>query len=166
MAVGIKSNEPDARIVYADIIDLPPYHVPEKERMSMLSRASQFSSFDALAGYTEMIDEEEREVGSFEKLSETEMDIMNAKINLIADAVENDHCPVLRFIYFIDDISKPGGSYVSITERVRRVDMTSRTIQLFKKVGISESYMILDMDRIRDITGDLVDGVDDEFGST
>lgn len=160
MAKGIKSNEPNARVVYADIIRLPHWQSPTRTLMSAYERAAQFSPFAALTGYEDMIDEEAREVGVFHELTESEMEVLNQKISLIADALENDHHPVLKFTYFITDIAKVGGSYVTMTERVRKIDTVGRKIQLFKTVGASKSYMELEMDKIRDISGELVDGIE------
>ena len=98
-----------------------------------------------------MVYEEAREVGVQADLSETEMEVLNRKLSLIADVLENGPHPVLKFTYFIDDIAKTGGSYVCITERVRKVDNVSRKIQLYKTVGLSKNYMELDMDKIKDI---------------
>ncbi len=64
---------------------------------------------------------------------------------------------MLKFTYFIADVAKAGGSYVSITERVRRVDAVGKKIQLYKKTGLSGSYMELEMAKIKDISGELVD---------
>ena len=160
MAKGIKSNEPDARVVYADIIRLPHWQSPTRTPMTAYERAAQFSPFAALTGYEDMIDEEAREVGAWEPLSEPALEIPNAKITRIAAAIEEGIHPVIRFEYFIEDAAKDGGSYVSITERVRRIDTVERRIQLFKQVGISKRYMELDMGKIRDISGELVDGIE------
>lgn len=160
MAKGIKSNEPDARVVYADILSLPHWQSPTRTPMSEYERAAQFSSFNALAGYEDMVGEEAREVGSFQELTESEMEVLNQKINLIADVLAYGHHPVLKFTYFITDIAKVGGSYVTMTERVRKIDDIVRKIQLFKTVGAGKSYMELEMDKIRDISGDLVDFID------
>ena len=151
MAKGIKSNEPDARVVYADIIRLPHWQSPTRTPMSAYERAAQFSPFAALTGYEDMIDEEAREVGAWEPMSETALEILNAKITRIAAAIEEGVHPVIRFEYFIEDAAKDGGSYVSITERVRWIDTVGRKIQLFKTVGVSKSYMELEMGKIRDI---------------
>ena len=107
-----------------------------------------------------MVSEEAREVGVQADLSETEMEVLNRKLGLIADVLENGHHPVLKFTYFIDDIAKMGGFYVCITERVRKVDIVNRKIQLYKTVGLSKSYMDLDMDKVKDISGDLVDYIE------
>ena len=156
----LNNNKPNARVVYADIIDLPHWKSPVRAPMTAHERAAQFSSFKALDGYEDMVYEEAREVGVQADLSETEMEVLNRKLSLIADVLENGHHPVLKFTYFIDDIAKTGGSYVCITERVRNVNNVNRKIQLYKTVGLSKSYMELDMDKIKDISGDLVDYIE------
>ena len=55
MAKGITEKEPDPRIVYADIIDLPHHQSPTRPRMSLYARSAQFAPFAALSGYDEMI---------------------------------------------------------------------------------------------------------------
>ena len=160
MNESLNNNKPNTRVVYADIIDLPHWKSPVRAPMTAHERAAQFSSFKALDGYEDMVYEEAREVGVQADLSETEMEVLNRKLSLIADILENGHRPVLKFTYFIDDIAKTGGSYVCITERVRKVDNVNRKIQLYKTVGLSKSYMELDMDKIKDISGDLVDYIE------
>ena len=150
----VKNNDP--RVVYADIINIPHWRSPKRPPMSPYERAAQFSSFNALEGYEDMVGEEARIVGEQEKLTETEMEILNQKINLIADVLEDGHHPILTFTYFLNDRMKQGGSYVTMTERVRKIDAVNRKIVLFKTVGTSQRYMELDMDKIKDISGDLV----------
>ena len=156
MTKGIKSNEPDARIVYSDIIGLPHWQSPTRTPMSAYERAAQFSSFNALEGYEDMVGEEARVVDTQEELTETEMEILNQKINLIADVIEDGHHPILTFTYFLNDSMKQGGSYVTMTERVRKIDAVGKKIQLFRTVGASKRFMELDMDKIKDISGDMV----------
>lgn len=160
MTKGIKSNEPDARIVYADIIRLPHWQSTKRTPMSAYERAAQFSSFNALEGYEDMVGEEARVVDTQEELTETEMEILNQKINLIADVIEDGHHPILTFTYFLNDSMKQGGSYVTMTERVRKIDAVGKKIQLFRTVGASNSYMELDMDKIKDISGELVNYIE------
>ena len=160
MTKGIKSNEPDARVVYADIIRLPHWQSPTRTPMSAYERAAQFSSFNALEGYEDMVGEEARIVDTQEELTETEMEILNQKINLIADVIEDGHHPILTFTYFLNDSMKQGGSYVTMTERVRKIDAVGKKIQLFRTVGASKSYMELDMDKIKDISGELVNYIE------
>lgn len=107
-----------------------------------------------------MVDEETREIGKQQTLSEAELEILNQKINLIYDMLEDGHHPILTFTYFICDCFKSGGSYVTITERVKKIDTVGRKIVLFRRTGTSKSYMELEMDKIKDISGDLVDFIE------
>ena len=52
-----RKSEPDPRVVYADIIDLPHWESPSRPRMSLYNRAAQFSPFAALSGYDDIIRE-------------------------------------------------------------------------------------------------------------
>ena len=160
MTKGLCKSEPDARVVYADIIDLPHFHVPGRPYMDSWSRAAQFSAFNALEGYEDMVNEEAREVGVQETMSESKLEVLNQKINLIYDVLEDGYHPVLKFTYFLDDLLKTGGSYVTMTERVRKIDAINRKIQLYRMIGKSNRYMELDMDKIGDISGDLVDHIE------
>ena len=160
MTQGIKEGEPDARILYADIIDLPHYHVPGKPYMDDLSRSAQFSAFNALEGYEEMVDEEARVVGDKIVLTETQKEVLNQKLTLIADVIEDHIYPEIAFTYFVPDANKDGGSYEVVTEKVRKVDVVNRQIELFRKVGIAGSYMRIDMDKILNISGELVDYIE------
>lgn len=56
---------------------------------------------------------------------------------------------------------KEGGSYVKMTERVRKIDTVNHRIELYKTVGTSQSYMELDMDKIKDISGDILNHISD-----
>ncbi len=55
-----KNTVPDASEVYADIIDLPHHRSDKHPHMSLQDRAVQFAPFAALAGYEDMIKQEEQ----------------------------------------------------------------------------------------------------------
>ena len=55
---------------YDDIINLPHHQSAKHPRMSMKERAAQFSAYDTLAGYYDMIDEEARPTESAAELAE------------------------------------------------------------------------------------------------
>ena len=76
---GITDKEPDARVVYANIIEHPHWQSPTRKRMSMYNRAGQFSPFDAFVGYSDMIAEEERVTEGQLELEEYELGILNRK---------------------------------------------------------------------------------------
>lgn len=58
MTKGYRKNEPDPRIVYKDIIDMPHHQSLTHPHMSLYDRAAQFAPFAALTGYEDMINEE------------------------------------------------------------------------------------------------------------
>ena len=85
MEKGIQKKEPDPRIVYADIIDLPHHQSSTRPHMSLYDRAAQFSSYKALTGYEDMVAEEARVTEEKISLEEFELELLNQKLQLIAD---------------------------------------------------------------------------------
>ena len=81
MAKGITGKEPDPRIVYADIIDLPHHQSSKHLHMSLYDRAAQFASYKALSGYEDMIGEEARQTNRKIDLEEPGLDVLNQKLN-------------------------------------------------------------------------------------
>lgn len=160
MSKRITEKEPDPRIVYADIINLP-YHKSDKyPHMSLYDRSAQFSSYKALSGYEDMVAEEARIVGERIVLEGHELDLLNQKLELIADVIRDGHIPELSITYFVPDDKKEGGKYVTVTGKIKCVDSAFGQIQLDsgnKKV----SGRKIDIDKILTITGDLVDYLDD-----
>ena len=157
MTKGITSQEPDPRIVYADIIDHPHHQSSTHPHMSLYDRAAQFSSYKALSGYEDMIAEEARLTDRMVKLEDHDLDVLNQKLSLIADVLLDEESPLITFTVFVPDESKSGGSYVTIEDQVKKIDTVRRKVVLQSKrerSGINES---IDFDRIVDISGDLVD---------
>lgn len=109
MAKGITGKEPDPRIVYADIIDLPHWQSPTRPHMSLYDRSAQFASYKALSGYEDMVAEEARITDEEMQLSESKITMLNQKLNLIADAVKDGTHPELTFTVFVPDEKKSGG---------------------------------------------------------
>lgn len=145
------TGKENAREIYGDIMDIPHWEPVKHERMSLFERASQFSPFAALTGYDEMIDEEAREVDAQETLSDEDMEILDRKINQIAEMLENGETPEIVVTYFIPDERKSGGKYVTSKEAVRRIDTVDRCIEVCRKVGVSGRYMRVGLDRVKGI---------------
>jgi hypothetical protein len=103
MTKGITEKEPDPRVIYADIIDLPHHQSPTRPHMSLYDRAAQFAPFAALTGYDDMVAEEARIVENKVELSETEIDLLNQKLSLIADVIEKGEKPKVTITYFVPD---------------------------------------------------------------
>ena len=156
MSKGITGKEPDPRVVYADIIDLPHHRSDTHPHMSLYDRSAQFSSYKALSGYEDMVAEEARLVDRKIELEGHELDLLNQKLELIADAIREGHFPELSVVYFVPDEKKAGGKYVTVTGKINKVDSAFGQIRLDsgnKKVNGKR----IDIDRILTITGDLVD---------
>lgn len=161
MTQGIKSNEPDARTVYADIIDLPHHQSSTHPHMSLYDRAAQFSSYKALSGYEDMVAEEARLTFSKPELAEYELELLNQKLNLIADVVDDGTHPTVTISYFVPDERKSGGAVVDITDTIKRIDNVSGQVILMstRESGINE---VIEIKSILSIRGDLVDNLNDE----
>lgn len=161
MTKGLKDGEPNGRDVYPDIIDHPHWQSPPRPHMSLYDRAAQFSAFDALAGYSDMVAEEQRETGTQVELEEYELEALNQKLNLISDVIADGEKPVVTFTYFVPDEKKAGGEYVEITDAVKKVDSVGRLVMLMSTEGKAGINKTISFDRIIEITGDLVDYMDD-----
>ena len=156
----MKPNE-DPKVVYADIIHHPHHQSETRAHMSLYDRAAQFSAFDALAGYSDMITEEARLTDSELVQDENAIELLNQKLTLIADMIEDGHRPVITFTVFVPDQLKNGGCYEDWTESVKKIDPIEQKIVLEKKnedTGINQS---IEISRIVAIQGDLVDYMDE-----
>ena len=116
---------------YDDIINLP-HHVSKKHpQMSLEARSAQFAPFAALTGYDEMIDETARVTNERKELNEEQKTMLDRKLREIQEKIETK--PEIAITYFIPDLIKDGGEYVSITGKVRKVDRYKNVIVLEDK---------------------------------
>ena len=145
-------KEPDPRIVYADIINLPHHQSTSRPHMSLYDRAAQFSSYKALTGYEDMVAEEARLTDDEMVLEEYEHSRLDQKLSLAAEAIRKGEHPTLTLTVFIPDASKSGGRYAQITDTIRRIDYAARKIILASTEGRGQQYKTIDFDRIRDIS--------------
>lgn len=161
MKGGIEEKEQDARIAYADIIDLPRWQSPSRTRMSLYDRSAQFSSYKALSGYEDMIGEEARVTDEELELSEYSLGKINRKLNLISDASDEGQHPTLTFTVFVPDEKKSGGKYIQITDAVKKIDAAERKVVLMSRTGKSGLNRTIPFESIAAIRGDLVDPLDE-----
>ena len=111
---------------YDDIINLPHYVSPTKPKMSMMDRAAQFSPFAALTGYDAAISETGRLTDSRIELTEEELDALNSKYQSLMDTIGTDI--EVSIVYFKPDDRKSGGTYLTIRDVVKKVDIYERWI--------------------------------------
>lgn len=119
---------------YDDIINLP-HHVSEKHpRLSMEQRAAQFAPFAALSGFEDAIDETSRFTESRIELNDEE----KIKINNILQKLKKEisRKPKAIITYFIPDIKKSGGEYVTKIDNVKKIDEFRQIIVLEDRTEI------------------------------
>lgn len=161
MTKGITEKEPDPRIVYADIIDLPHHQSPTRPHMSLYDRAAQFAPFAALTGYDDMVNEEARYVDQQIELDDASIELLNQKLTLISDVIEDGTKPTVSITYFEPDKLKAGGKYVTVTEKIKKIDPMAQKVILMKTMGPAGMNATIDIGRITEIHGELVDYMDD-----
>ena len=148
MTKGITGREPDPREVYGDIIDHPHWESPTHPPMSLYDRAAQFSAYDALAGYFDMIAEEARLTDAELLLDEDERELLNRELAHIEEAIRAGRQPRVTFTVFVPDPWKAGGSYQEITAAVRKLDLVGRRVVLSDRRADTGANETLDVERI------------------
>lgn len=104
---------------YDHIIGLP-HHVSKKHpQMSNYDRAAQFSSFKALTGFEDEIDESARYVEKRKPLTEMQQDALNKTFQKL----EELDLPLITVTYFVADEKKTGGVYMKYTGHFRILDI-------------------------------------------
>ncbi|MBQ7944267.1 MAG: hypothetical protein IJ326_09430 [Lachnospiraceae bacterium] len=105
---------------YDDIINLP-HHVSSKHpHMPALDRAAQFSPFAALTGHDAAIKETARLTDEQVELDEERKEELDRQLQEIR-AHLSEH-PEVTITFFVPDERKDGGSYVTVTGRVKKLD--------------------------------------------
>lgn len=138
---------------YDDIINLP-HHVSEKHpRMSLEARSAQFAPFAALTGYDEQVRETARLTNDRKELAEGLKMILNEKILSIKERLAE--LPEVTITYFVPDVRKKGGKYVSVTGKVKKIDEFKNIVvfddkkeipiqEIIEIVGVGDSQNISD----------------------
>ena len=135
---------------YDDIIGLPHHVSATRPRMSMIDRAAQFSPFQALTGYGAAIQETGRLTDRKIELSEDERILLDMKQQILLDNIRE--CPDVSITYFIPDERKAGGSYVTVTDNVKKIDDYQRLLILTDRAQIP-------LDEIVDIESELFNNI-------
>lgn len=112
---------------YNHIIGLP-HHVSKKHpQMSNYDRAAQFSSFKALTGFEDEIDESARLTDCRGEMTEDELNELNQAFQKLLE--RTSECPLVTVTYFQPDERKDGGEYVNYTGHFRFFEETERNLK-------------------------------------
>lgn len=139
---------------YEDIIDLPRPISARRAKMSALDRAAQFSPFSALSGYDDAITETARLTEGQIELTEGEKSRLNAQLQVISENNTSEDTVMIR--YFECDLHKSGGTYVTVSGSVKKVDPYERTV-------IMSDGRYIPMDNIYSIESSLFRDADNDF---
>ena len=117
-----------------------------------------FASFDALVGYKEVVSETARRVDGRIELIEGELEELNRRLAIIINTMEENtdngempssiirsdsSSPTVSIIYFVpDSVSNPGslkdgGSYVTVTGAVWKIDLYQRLLFFSDRKAVS-----------------------------
>ena len=131
---------------YDSIINLPHYELKYHKRMSIDNRAAQFSAYDALTGYSELVKETARLTKSKKELSEDNKNDIDSKLHIIKKYINEK--PKITVVYFKKDMRKTGGNYLEYTNIVKRIDDIEKVIIFMDKTKIK-------IENIIDIKGEI-----------
>ncbi len=105
---------------YDDMIHMPRPELKKHDRASRESRAAQFGAFRCLTGYEDAVAETARYTDNMPIVSEQMMDIINHKIQVLREHLDDK--PEITIVYFKPDEKKDGGSYVTVTGKLKKID--------------------------------------------
>ena len=113
---------------YEDMLNLPHPQPRGRAPMSLIDRAAQFSPFAALTGYEETIEETARLTEAPVELDTGSVGELDEALRAIQSRIESR--PEVTVRYFCPDSRKQGGSYVTIRDRVRKIDPVFQMLHL------------------------------------
>lgn len=113
---------------YDDIIGLPHHVSPTRKPMSRWNRAAQFSPFAALTGYDDAVRETARLTDSPVELDESRRAELSEALRQLHE--REGSRPAARITYFVYDLYKAGGAYVTAEGPVKKVGPVYHTVTM------------------------------------
>ena len=106
---------------YEDIIELPHHQSKKRPQMSLYNRAAQFSSFAALQGYGDMVQDtadilllDQRAI-----LDEDRKNILDIQMQILMESIKTH--PEIKVVYFNGTVNNLG-VYSTHTGKVKKVE--------------------------------------------
>ncbi len=113
---------------YDDIINLPYIKSTRHPHMSIHDRAAQFAPFAALSGHGDAVSETARYVDERAELGEDAVLEITESLNYIQNNIKS--YPEVLLTYFVPDIRKKGGRYVTEKCHIKKIDNISQVMVL------------------------------------
>ena len=105
---------------YEDIINLPNHRSSKHSHMPRPNRAAQFSPFAALTGHDAAVREAARRTDKRVELDEYIKADINERLCIIQEYIKDK--AEVSIVYFEKDILKDGGTYITSTGFVKKID--------------------------------------------
>lgn len=135
---------------YDDIINLP-HHISEiHPHMPELDRAAQFSPFAALTGYDDAVREAARLTDERIELDEYMKEALSDRLQIIAHHMKEQ--PEITITYFQSDKKKSGGTYITATGSVKKIDG-------YKRIVVMDDGTTIPIDEIISIDGQIFEAL-------
>lgn len=131
---------------YDDIIHLPHHVSKTRPQMSMQDRAAQFSPFAALTGYEDAVKEAGRLTDERMELSDEDRELLDRKWSYLQEVIADR--PEITITFFVPDKKKSGGSYLTVSGAIRKMDE-------FERILILTDGRKVKLDDIADIEGEI-----------
>lgn len=113
---------------YDDIINLPHPVSKHHPQMPPAKRAAQFSPFAALTGYDDVLAESTRPLVQRIELSDDEKERLDRKLQELMTRIQKQ--PKVTVTYFQQNASADGGTYITTTGRLKKVDPLQHCLRL------------------------------------
>lgn len=134
---------------YADILSLPHHVSQTRPPMPQSERAAQFAPFAALTGYGDAVQESARLTSQRIDLDEDAREELNQTLQLLSAQLRSQgFSQQIRVTFFVPDIKKAGGSYVSEDGTIRKLPSDVRAVVLEAASGRRRTIPLEDILRI------------------
>lgn len=125
---------------YADMLNLPHHRSPKRAGMNQQDRAAQFAPFAALSGY-------ELEIAEAARLTEREIELTEWAAQQVDEGLqaicrELHRHPEVTVTWFQPDCRKAGGTYRTVTARVRKIVEPERWLFLDGDIRIPVTAIV------------------------
>lgn len=140
---------------YDDMLNMPHPTSRQHPRMSRSDRAAQFAPFAALSGHSAALVETARLTERRIELDEDVKAALDLKQQMLMDRID-EHPDVFGDHGSSLDGKKDGGSYVTTTGRLKRIDEVERVLVMEDKTTVPlDDIISIDECRSPDFTSDL-----------
>ena len=113
---------------YDDILHLSRPRSGRRVQMTNYDRAAQFSPFAALTGFDAAIEETGRLTDQPIELDEGGKQLLDERMQSVLDVIHTQ--PEAEVVWFRYDERKAGGSYVTTSGRVKKIDTYTQKLLL------------------------------------